>query len=395
MLNIQEYLNYTSESESPESYHTWVYLSMISAIVGKKAWVKFNYFNVYPNMYIALVSLPGVGKKSTAIRIGRQLVAESKSRVKIVADNITREALIEEMENSKFVFEVSPTTKYISSPVTALASELVTLLAGGPTMVEFLTDIYDSDKQWKYKTKTKGENTIINPCLNIISGVTTDIFCSRIIKDAVSGGFISRSVIVYDQNIKVSSPFNLPNADQLNSMQKVIRRFSELESLYGEITFTPKAKEIFETWYFQQRTAMNVSTQLEFHSRKHIHVVKCAMLLALSELKLLISELEINAAIELISRIEYNMKFIYMSAGNSKYSEVYLKLLNAVNITGSIEYSELLKFFMRDMDHEEFEKLISMMERLKYLKRVIHTNPKREVVEITDSGKAVFNQYTG
>ena len=64
---LKEYLNYTSQSESPESYHIWVFLSMVAAIIGKKTWIKFNYFNTYPNMYVILVSLPGVGKKKRKI----------------------------------------------------------------------------------------------------------------------------------------------------------------------------------------------------------------------------------------------------------------------------------------------------------------------------------------
>jgi hypothetical protein len=392
-MMIQDYLKYTSNSESPESYHTWVALSMVSALVGKKVWVKFNYFNVWPNMYIALVSLPGVGKKSTAIRIGRQMVHDAEAPVKMIADNITREALIMEMEEAKTVFDTPSGNKYISSSLTALASELVTLLAGGPTMVEFLTDIYDSDKQWKYKTKNKGENLIINPCLNVISGVTTDIFCSRIIKDAVSGGFISRSVIVYDQDVRVSSPFELPSQAQLIAKEKVIARFRQIADMFGEITFTPDAKRIFEEWYFAEKAAMQAgASHMEFHSRKHIHVVKCAMMLAVSELKLVIGEFEINAAIQLLRRIEHNMKFIYMSAGASKYSDMYLRLLSAVNVGKQIKYVELLKFFMKDMDNEEFDKLLSMMERLKYVKRM-KDKDKEEWVIITDEGKRIFDKY--
>ena len=143
---LQEYLNYTKNSESPESYHIWVFLSMVAAVVGKKTWLRCNYFTIYPNMYIILVSLPGVGKKSTAMRIGRQLVEESEAKVRLAYDAITREALIGEMEESLYVHEITETKKYMSSPLTAIASELVTLLSAGPTMVEFLTDIYDSDK---------------------------------------------------------------------------------------------------------------------------------------------------------------------------------------------------------------------------------------------------------
>jgi len=398
---LNEYLNYTKESESPESYHIWVFLSMVAAIIGKRSWVKFNYFNTYPNMYVILVSLPGVGKKSTSMRIGRQLVEEAETNAKITFDAITREALIGELENSYCIHEISETKKYGSSPLTAIASELVILLSGGGPMVEFLTDVYDSDKQWRYKTKNMGENIIHNPCLNIISGVTTDNFCSRIIKDAVSGGFISRSIIVYDNEVKVSSPFTMPGHGQLESRERVIERFRQIAGLFGEMTFTPSAKKLFEEWYIKEFNELHRrSTNMEFQSRKHIHVVKCAMLLAVSEMKLVIDDLELTASIELLRRVESNMKFVYMSAGANKYSDLYLRILSAIKAASekgvSIEYHELLQFFMKDVDEDEFIKIITTMQSAKYIQMATTTTvPIKRTIAITPTGMKIFERYDG
>jgi hypothetical protein len=396
---LQEYLNYTKDSESPESYHIWVFLSMVAAIIGKRAWIKFNYFNVFPNMYVILVSLPGVGKKSTAMRIGRQMVEEAETTAKITFDSITREALIGELETCMTVFETPTGGRYGSSPLTAIASELVILLSGGGPMVEFLTDVYDSDKQWRYKTKNCGENIIQNPCLNIISGVTTDNFCSRIIKDAVASGFISRSVIIYDNEVKVESPFKMPTQPQLDSRQRVIARFTEISDLYGEVTFTPEAKKMFEEWYTTEFNELHRrATNMEFQSRKHIHVVKCAMLLAVSELSLVITEDYLGAAIELLRRVESNMKFVYMSAGANQHAELYLRILSAIKSVEFVEYHELLQFFMKDVDEEDFIKIITTMESAKYIQQTSSISEKGKPIrkiQITQTGRKLFDRYDG
>jgi hypothetical protein len=396
---LEEYLNYTKDSESPESYHIWVFLSMVAAIIGKRAWIKFNYFNVFPNMYVILVSLPGVGKKSTAMRIGRQMVEEAETTARVTYDSITREALIGELENAFTVFETPQEKKYGSSPLTAIASELVILLSGGGPMVEFLTDVYDSDKQWRYKTKNMGENIIQNPCLNIISGVTTDNFCSRIIKDAVASGFISRSVIIYDNEVKIESPFQMPTQAQLDSRQKVVERFAEIGNLYGEVTFTPAAKNLFETWYKTEFSEIHRrATNMEFQSRKHIHVVKCAMLLAVSDLRLVIEESDLLAAIELLKRVEANMKFVYMSAGANQHAELYLRILAAIKSVEFIEYHELLQFFMKDVDEEDFMKIITTMESAKYIQQISSINDKGKPIrkiQITQVGRKLFDRYDG
>ena len=175
---INNYLKFTEFSESPQAYHKWTYLSMVSGIVGKKCWINFNYFTVYPNLYIILVSLPGEGKKSTALRIGHKMVQDSDAEVIVTMDSLTPQALMIELEESYRIFTTPNNKTFGSSSMTLFSSELVTLLGGGAGMVEFLTDIYDSAKSWEYKTKNKGKLTIKSPCLNVISCVTTEVFSS-------------------------------------------------------------------------------------------------------------------------------------------------------------------------------------------------------------------------
>lgn len=390
---IQEYLKYTQESESPESYHIWVFLSMVSAVVGKKAWINCSYFKVYPNQYIILVSLPGVGKKSTAIRIGRGIIQDSECECKFTSDSTTPQALMIDLNENYHTFEYSPGKFYGQSPLTSIASELVSLLSSGPSMVEFLTDIYDSDKLFQYKTKNMGSLEIKNPCLNIIAGVTTDTFCSRIIKDAVAGGFISRSIIIYDNETRINSPFSMPSEEQLNAREKVVQRFKDIAKLYGEVSFTPEAKDYYETWYVEEMKQMKAkTTNLEFHSRKHVHVLKTAMLLALSELKLVIDITIIKAAIELLKRVEHNMKFVYMSAGANKHAEFHIKILSALNAVEEIEYGEILQHFMKDVEQEEFDKILSTLDTIGYI-QVTATPKGGRMLKITAKGKSTFDRY--
>ncbi len=392
---LQEYLNYTSNSEAPESYHIWVFLSMVAGVLGKKTWIKCNYFTVFPNMYVILISLPGVGKKSTAMRIGRQVVEEADVRMKLTYDAITPQALIGELEDSFYLFEQENGKPYGSSPVTAIASELITLLSGGATMVEFLTDIYDSDKMWKYKTKGCGENIIINPCLNIISGVTTVSFCNRIIKDAVAGGFISRSIIIYDNDMRVESPFSLPTAAQMTSRDRVIDRFKDIANLCGETTFDYEAKTYFESWYVEEMTSMAHKTAyLEFHSRKAVHVLKCAMLIAASEVTNIITLEYLKMAIELLRRVEHNMKFVYMSAGANKHGDIFIRILSALQYVDEIDYKDLLALFMRDISQEEFDEQLATLDAVNYITDTLHPGKgSYRIIAITDKGKAMFEKY--
>ena len=330
--------------------------------------------------------------KSSSMRMGRETIFQSGAAVNFCHDSATPQALQIEMVEAYNTFSITDTKKYGSSALTVLASELVTLLSSGPPMVEFLTDIFDADKKFEYKTKNKGCLTIENPCLNIIAGATTDMFCSRIVKDAVAGGFMSRSIIVFDNEVNLTSPLDLPDPDQLESQKVVSQRLAEISQLYGEVKFSPEAKLIYETWHLAdkpQSTGMNVS----FHSRKHIHILKVAMLLAASDLTRLISQDHMERAMAMIEKIEHNMKFVYMSAGANKQSEIHLRILTALGAAGNkLPYNDLLAHFMKDVTKEDFDGVIATLEKVGYLKQEM--GPKGvHTISITEKAQKIISTY--
>ena len=397
-MNLQSYLHYTESSASPESYHIWVYLSMISSILGKKAWIRCNYFTVYPNMYVILVSQPGVGKKSTAMRIGRNTVrqAELANPPRTSNDSQTPQALMLEME-SAFDTIQTPTGKlYGSSPLTIVASELVSLLISGPVMVDFLTDIYDSDSKFEYKTKNVGKCTINNPCLTILSGVTTENLNGRVIKDAAAGGFMSRSVIVYDNNTRPSSAFDLPSEAQLDSLQQVIHRFAQVGDVFGEFTFSSDAKKLYQQFELAEDAAMkSTTTNAEFRSRKPIHVLKCALLIAASELTTKIEEVHMAAAIKLLDQVEHNMKFIHMSSGGHKNAEIHSKVILTLGQADRLPMTTLIETFMGSTDSETIEKALAMLMQVGWVKLITDASskPPAQYLTLTDKGKQMFERY--
>ena len=67
---INSYLDYTFNTESAKIFHKWVALSMIAAVLRKKAHLSLGRIKIYPNMYVVLVADPGRARKSQAIDFG-------------------------------------------------------------------------------------------------------------------------------------------------------------------------------------------------------------------------------------------------------------------------------------------------------------------------------------
>jgi hypothetical protein len=395
---LKDYLHFTSSSKSPESYHIWTLLSMIASVLGKKTWIKCNYFNVYPNLYIILASMPGVGGKSTTMRIGRSVVKDANLDIYYSNDAQSPQALMLELKNSFRVHQIANSKQFYGySAVTVLASELVSLLISGPVMVDFLTDVYDSDTKYEYRTKNSGSIMIENPCLNIITGVTTENLNSRIIRDAAAGGFMSRSIIVYDNDTRHSSAFDLPEASQLAARQKVVNQFVGINDLYGEMSFTAEAKRIYQAFEIEEARAM--SSQLayvEFRSRKPIHVLKVAMLIAASELRMVINEQDVAIAIEILNRVEYNMKYIHLGTGGHKHAEINNRVIMTLGRVDSLDYVELVEQFISTSDEETIRKAVETMVQVNWIALTKEQTPEgktKAILRLTEKGRDKFNRY--
>ena len=62
-------------TEAPSAYVIWSAISVISAVLKKKVWVRRGTYKVYPNQYIVLVGPPGVGK-GTAIHPAHSFIKD-------------------------------------------------------------------------------------------------------------------------------------------------------------------------------------------------------------------------------------------------------------------------------------------------------------------------------
>src|SRR5271155_3237484 len=84
-------------TEAPSAYVIWSAISVISAVLKKKVWVRRGTYKVYPNQYIVLVGPPGVGK-GTAIHPAHAFIKDYKPQLSnYLSDRITAPKIIEKL----------------------------------------------------------------------------------------------------------------------------------------------------------------------------------------------------------------------------------------------------------------------------------------------------------
>jgi hypothetical protein len=355
---IDSYLILTHSQESPEVFHKWVAISVLAGAIRRK--VFFDYegagFLAYPNMYIVLVGPAGRCKKSTAMRIGRRMLADVPG-ANFTTDSVTREKLIQDLSQS---------SKDGHSSMTAYSSEFATLLtSSGMDMVVFLTDIFDSPPEWSHSSKTSGTNTIKAPYLNLIGGTTPDWMSKAMPLDTVGIGLTSRIIFVYENTPRVRSAFPVLSDSQREIRKMLIQDLVTISNIAGEYKLDPKAKEDYEEWYqgrIQNPNPTGDPRLSGYFERKPVHLIKVAMLVAAAHRdQLIITPNDLALAHALFNEVEGKMALAFANVGKNPLASDYVDVMEAILRQPGISLAELAMKFKHNVRKEELTEVLDMI----------------------------------
>ena len=73
---LNNYLAMLEDTESPRIFHIWSAVFSLASTLGRRCWLPFGTFDIFPNHYILLVGTPGT-RKSTAANQAKKVVKGS------------------------------------------------------------------------------------------------------------------------------------------------------------------------------------------------------------------------------------------------------------------------------------------------------------------------------
>jgi len=354
---LDAYLVYTAESESPEEYHLWTGISAIAGALRRRVFYDMGYFILYPNMYIVLVGPAGRCKKSTAMRVGRQMLSGVPG-LEFTTDSVTRERLIQDL---------SQAFKDGQSAMTAYSSEFASLLtSSGMDMVVFLTDIFDSPAEWSHKTKAGGTNKIKFPFLNLEGATTPDWISKAMPLDTVGIGLTSRIIFVYQDTPRIRDPFPTLSTSQKTLGTLLIDDLSQIADISGEFTLTPEARAIYTDWYKERTVNPNTSGDPRlsgYFERKPMHLLKLSIIVsAAKKSETIITGEDLTQAMILFDKVEERMPKVFASVGknpiNADKEEVFGALGKNAN---GLTLGELLEKFGYSLRKEELMEVLDTL----------------------------------
>ncbi len=369
------HLEYTENSESPLSYHTWAGVSCIAAALQRRVYMNWE-TQIFPNHYILLIGPSGRSRKGHALQVASDYLSELN--VTLMSENPTPEAFIKDMHGAEIQFLDETTGNFVyQSPVTSIVEELAVMLGQqNVQFLSFLTNWYDSRYKWTRRTKHQGTDIVLGVCLNILGSSAPDWLPGILTREAVGGGFTSRCIFVVEERKRKTVLDPTQGRPDPLLRDSLIHDLEMMMCLSGEYTFEDDAKEMYMDWYGTEEEKLQSGklnlgdpALLGYAARRPTHIRKIAMCMAASqsdELVLTVNDLE--RAITLLTAAEQNMHMVFSGIGRNKWVAETELVMSYIKKQGVCLRSELLDHLYRDISEEALESIINVMVAMRRLK---------------------------
>ena len=371
---IESYVEFTRNTEPPESYRRWCAISMIASALERKCRLRWGTLTFYPNMYIVLVGPSGRARKGTAMSPALDMLSDLGCHM--AAESTTREALVRALKESKAELSISADGK--TPPhhcsLTIFSPELMVFLGNNNTqLLSDLTDWYDCRSKWTYRTKHQGTDEIIGVFVNLIGATTPELIRDALPSDAIGGGLTSRIIFIYEANKGkiVPAPF-LSEADSILGMQL----YNDLEQIYfmsGDFQTTSRFLTDWIEWYTYQEDHPPFDDErlAGYIERRPNHIMKLSMILNASrDGGMLIDSEDLERSVKYLGVVERNMTKVFSGVGKYEYSSVLVAMMNYIGYMKQVTLEQLTLRYQRDADPATLDTIIQSLVQSGFAKRV-------------------------
>lgn len=386
---LNEYLRMVEDTESPRIFHIWSAVFAIGSSLGRRCWLPFGTFNIYPNQFILLVGTPGTRKttaanqskrllrKATGVRFApsdtggqRQGLAmalaneesmhkeflndvELGSREHTIASLTELESITNEPETEAAMFIAEADKHHLA----VVASEFSRFIGqNNLSMLDFLGERYDGED---YEYRTRQSNIVLKNTLMNILACTTPTMLNNSMPPAAGGqGFLSRMILVYGTRKYKQVP--RPAAPAVELVSRVKDRLNDAyHRLSGEFSETPDGRSYSESLYGYS-VEISDSRFGYYSERRYTHLIKLAMCLAGSRGDRLITKSDYEEAHRILRATERGMPDALGEFGLNPLALLKQEILEQLRATqGPLTMEQIVAMFHRDARSREIAEVIN------------------------------------
>lgn len=320
MKTMSILLDSVSRWEAPYNIWRWSLLSIVAAAVERKVGVKYMAKTLYPNLSVVLIGDTAT-RKSTVLAFMVDLLEQS-GYSSIIKDTITHRDLCKALVkgtaaratkkadgqvvpddlasiDSSFsmpalvkadvdsIFHPEPIEDIPTSSAFLFADEFAEMFyhnRGGNNTLTLIQSLWNCPPIFETQV-----GTITKPCINLLAATNTSKINNVFVDLTALQGFISRTILVSaDPTGRRFSPWDVEFP--VKTSDRILEVLDFVSKVSGYITFNAEAQAFLAEIRDNIPLAL-VAPDMRLHayaSRREIHLIKTAMLLALSDMKMVV-----------------------------------------------------------------------------------------------------------
>jgi len=358
---ITAYFQYAQDNFCPDKFHFWTGISLIAGALERKTYIVQDKYRFYPNLYIMLVSGPGMGK-SSAMQIGVNGIFNKLDNMNFIPQHITEAKLVEDLARQKVFYKGNK--EFIHSSSYWYISEGSNVLAerkSAGDLIPMITEIYDCPGVFAKGTKADGSTKIVNACLNMLSGVTFDFAKRLILGQNSAGGFSSRNIYVIHNKVMVRNPHWENMALDTNMQADLIHDLSEINKMVGQFKLDKDFKQAYLDWFpvnDKRNQELKSSILRDFMARNHTNAFKLAQIFSASESnEMLITKDHWDKAIDVLTKVNNELPDLIAMGEQAQYGTVGLKhmIVNVIRKHPGVNVKEIQRLMPFGADMRFFK----------------------------------------
>ncbi len=381
---------YVENTEAPRQFWLWAGISTIASALQRKVWLPFGIETYYPNLYILIVG-PPASRKALPVGLSKDLLIQIETPVS--KDSSSKRAFTKELaETGKTEIFMLNGTRTGQCAISVISKEMSSLLAVNPKeMIEVLTDLYDSHDRWQYGTSGQGEDILFNVCVNCLIATTPTWFSANLPQEAIGGGYTSRHVIVYGNQVYKRVPRPTITKEQKTLFKILVSDLAHISTLTGRFKWTSAAETLFDSWYKQIDNKIKETHDERLHpfiGRMHTMVLKTSMCLQVSTSdELILSEGIMQTAITMLEDVLSTASEAFGGHGRSRTALDVERVKGQLRILKVTNTMELLRLNVRHLNQTELKEVLGTLQGMGLITLVFENRTNKVEVRWLGEGR--------
>ena len=377
---VSQFVEFTKEYESPNSFWRWAAYATVAATLRNNVYFEHGLRRTYPNIFVVLLADSAEYRKSGPFNPVIKLLKDMRV-TKIVAGRTSIQAILDALAEN--------TGSLKGGSALLCAEELASFFVSDPALVPLLTDMYDFREDFVYKLRS-GETRIKDLCITMLAASNEQFLKEVYTNAAVYGGLLGRTIMVKPDETR--APNSLLRIDATKYDHKpLIDSLNKVRLLNGAVTITPDAEILYDAWYKPlYNSYKKIPDRTGITQRMHTTVLKLAIVIAAAHYTTEINEQYMKEAIEEITKLKTNYAVYAMSSGKSEMADKGALLLNSLweSKDKKITREEFLRNQWHMVSAEDLDKLITTLTGAK----LIELSQDGKIFSMTEKCMNIFNK---